>query len=392
MGNKVSCSTSENINMLNEMCTNGSNPSNLECYKDHGPMTDASRISTGVWHILIAFIGIFGNITTLIAIPYAAKKKRHGIHNDYGTTTVFLLHLSFVDLLHCVLMAIPRGIMYLKNSSPFGIYGCQIVMYSGMSIFVADMLALALVALSRCLDTVLRTKWTDFCSRRRNVIMLFVLCWGLSLMVIPVMLTIHSYGIEIGWNCETGGCGFIRNCRTLENSIHLSKYIENFGKCSVPMEIWRNIYIVIFLVPVTSLMTIICSYSIIFRKLHQSKNNFSNEETTFNHLRKRQKKMTCTTLILILLNVIFWLMAFLIIAVRYDKKLSDAWKPMSSKEYIAYLVFANIFEIQYALNFFVYIFRSPQYRSAFFDIFKIMSNVPFNFRQTEMAETRRRNT
>ena len=176
----------------------------FECYKDHGPMTDARRISTGVWHILIAFIGIYGNMTTLIAIPYAAKKKRHGIHNDYSTTTVFLLYLSFVDLLHCVLMAIPRGIMYL--------------------------------------------------------------------------------------------------------------------------------------------------------------------------------------------NVIFWLMAFFIIAVRYDKKLSDAWTPMSSKEYIAYSIFANIFEVQYALNFFVYIFRSPQYRSAFFDIFKMLSNVPFNFRPSSISDTRRTNS
>ena len=79
--------------------------------------------------------------------------------------------------------------------------------------------------------------------------------------------------------------------------------------------------------------------------------------------------MTCTTLILILLNVLFWLMAFCIIAVRYDKKLSDSWKPMNAEEYVAYSVFVNIFEIQYALNFFVYIYRSPQYRSAFLDLF-----------------------
>ena len=381
MGNKVSCSTSDSMYMLNVLCTNGSDSSNLECVKDHGPITDASRISTGVWHIFIAFIGIFGNITTLIAIPYAAKKKRHMIHKYYSTTTVFLLHLSFVDLLHCVLMAIPRGIMYLRNSSPFGIKGCQIVIYSGMSIFVADMLALALVALSRCFEIALTTKWAYFCAKRRNVIMLFLLCWAISTMVIPVMLLIHSYGIEIGWNCETGGCGFIRNCRELENSIQLSKYVDKPGNCSVPMEKWRSIYIIVFLVPIISILTIICSYSIIFCKVHQSKSNFSNEERTFNFLKKRQKKMTCTTLILISLNVIFWLMAFAIIAVRYDKRLSDAWKPMNSKEYIAYLIFANIFEIQYALNFFVYIFRNAQFRSAFFDMFNIIANTLFNFRR-----------
>ena len=392
MGNSVSCSTPENMYLLNELCTNGSNSSNLECYKDHGPMTEASRIITGAWYIFIAFIGIFGNLTTLVAIPYAAKKKRYGIHTDYCTTTVFLLHLSFVDLLHCVLNAIPRGIMYLNNSSPFGIYGCQIVLYSGMSIFVADILALALVALSRCLDTVLTTKWTDFCSKRRNSTMLFLLCWAISLMVIPVMLTIHSYGIEIGWNCETGGCGFIRNCKKLENFIQLSRYIQKPENCSVPMGIWRNIYIFVFLVPVFSILTIICSYSIIFCKVHQSKSNFSNEERTFNFLRKRQKKMTCTTLILISLNVIFWLIPFVIMTITYDKKLSAAWKPMNGKNYIAYSVFINIFEIQYALNFFVYIFRSPQYRSAFFDIFKNLFNFPLNSSCFNMSATRKRDS
>ena len=383
--NNHSCSTAGRIYLLNDMCTNGFDDSTLECFKSYGRMTDVSHISTGIWHIFIGLVGIFGNLTTLIAIPYAAKKKRHGIEKDYSTTTSFLLHLSFVDLMHCVLMAIPRGLMYLNKSSLFGIHGCRIIMYSGMSIFVSDMLALALVALSRCLDTVLRVKWTDFCSKRRNVLMLFTICWIIGLMVIPVMLLIHSHGIEMAWNCETGGCGFIRNCRKLEDSIHLStsmpkklnEYVDNTGKCSVKMEIWRKVYIFIFVVPVTALMVIICSYSIIFIKVCQSKRNFSDEKRTFNILKKRQMKMIRTTLILILLNVIFWIMAFTIIALRYDKKLSDSWKPMNTKEYIAYSIFVNVFEMQYALNFFVYIYRSPQYRSAFYDIYKIVTKVFF---------------
>ena len=378
MGNKVSCSTSDQIYILNELCTNGSDSTMLECYKNHGPMTDVGRLLTGIWHILIGLIGIFGNVTTLIALPIAAKKKRHGIDRDYRTTTVFLLHLSFVDLVHCFFMAIPRGIMYLMNSSPFGIYGCQIIMYAGMSVFVADMLALALVALSRCLDIVLTIKWTDFCSRKRNIFVLFLLCWTIGLIVIPIALTLHSYGIEMGWNCETGGCGFIRNCEELEYSNQLSKYSENPGQCSVPMQIWRKIYIVIFFVPAISLLTIIISYSIIFYKVHESKRNFTNEERTFNILKKRQMKMTCTTLILILLNVLFWLMALCVIAVSYDKKLSDSWKPMNAEEYVAYSVFINIFEIQYALNFFVYIYRSPQYRAAFLDIFNDFAYPPLD--------------
>ena len=203
--------------------------------------------------------------------------------------------------------------------------------------------------------------------------MLFTICWIIGLMVIPVMLTIHSHGIEMAWNCETGGCGFIRNCKKLEASINIGKYVENTGKCSVPMEIWRKVYIVIFVVPVTALLVIICSYLIIFVKVCQSKQSFSDEKRTFNILKKRQLKMIRTTLILILLNVLFWIMAFVIIAVRYDKKLSDSWKPMNTKEYIAYSIFVNVFEMQYALNFFVYIYRSPQYRSAFYDLYKIVT-------------------
>ena len=378
MENKHSCSNSNQVYLLNQLCTNGSDSTSLECYKYQGPMTDTSRLATGIWHIVIALVGIFGNVTTLIALPYAAKRKRHGIDKGYETTTVFLLHLSFVDLLHCLVMAIPRGIMYLKDRSPFGIYGCQIVMYAGMSIFLADMIALALVALSRCLDMVLTMQWAEFCSKRRNRFMLFLLTWAIGLLVIPVMLNIHSYGIEMGWNCETGGCGFIRNCRVLDNARQLSNFAEKSEECSVPMEVWRKIYILIFFMPIICLSVIIISYLIIFYKVHVSKRHFSDEEKTFNLLRRREMKMVRTTLLLIVSNVLFWTMAFVIIAIRYDEKLSDCWKPMTRKEYAAYSIFVNVFEIQYALNFFVYIFRSDQYRSAFIDIFKSFANVPFS--------------
>ena len=121
MGNKESCSTSDQVYMLNSKCTNGSDTSNLECYKNHGPITDPSRMVTGIWHIVIGIIGVFGNATTLIALPYAAKRKRHGIERGYKTTTIFLTHLAFVDMLHGIWMAIPRGIMFLRDDSPFGI-------------------------------------------------------------------------------------------------------------------------------------------------------------------------------------------------------------------------------------------------------------------------------
>ena len=42
-------------------------------------------------------------------------------------------------------------------------------MYSGLATFVADMFALSLVALSRCLDMIMVKKWTVFCSKKKNI-------------------------------------------------------------------------------------------------------------------------------------------------------------------------------------------------------------------------------
>ena len=35
------------------------------------------RMALGIWALVIAIIGILGNILTLLAIPYAARKKRY---------------------------------------------------------------------------------------------------------------------------------------------------------------------------------------------------------------------------------------------------------------------------------------------------------------------------
>lgn len=373
MGNKESCSNFDQVYLLNSKCTNGLESSDYECYKNHGPMTEPGRIITGIWHIFIGIIGIFGNATTLIALPYASMKKRHGIDNGYKTTTIFLTHLAFVDLSRCLWMTIPRGIMFLRNNSPFGIYGCQIVMYGGFVTFVADMLALSLVALSRCLDTVVMVTWTTFCSRKRNTFVLFILTWTISLMVVPTMLTLHSYGIEIGWNCETGDCGFIRDCKSLNVARKIEGLPGQSKECAIPMEMWRKMYIV-NIIPLGSISIIICCYLIIFYKTHSSKRNFSAEEETFNALRRRQWKMTNTILVLTVSNVFFWITGLLIMIASFGERLSDSWKPMKTYEYAAYMVFINIFEIQYSLNFFIYIFRSDPYRSAFIDLFTLIPN------------------
>ena len=379
-----SCNTSDQVYFLNQICSKGFGTDHYECTKNYGPVTDIAGIISGTWHICIGIIGILGNIITLIAIPYAAERKRHQIDKDYNTTTVFLLHLSLVDLLHCVLIAIPRGVMYLGRRLPFGEYSCQLIMYAGMTIFVADMLALAFVAMSRCLDMVFTKAWTQFCSKKRNLMFLFFLDWIPSLLTIPTLLILHSYGIEIGWNCELGGCGFIRNCNILNEQNVITYTDSNFRNCKVRMEVWRIIYIIFFCIPTIALLIIICSYVSIWYKVHMSTKRFIGTQETFIRLYGKEMKMTRTILILIVLNVMFWFVAFAIVAFKYDKSLSSAWMPMTIQKFVPYITFVNIFEIQYALNFFVYMARRDQYRDAFVSIFKdFLNNTRNSFHSDE---------
>ena len=137
-------------------------------------MTDTVRQIAGTWLIMVGTVGIFGNITTLLTIPYAAYRKRHGLDKNYYTTTLFILHFSFIDLLHCILMVVPQGVLYSSESSPLGIYGCKFIIYGGVVTLVADMLAIAIVALSRCLDMVMQQKWATFCDNKRNIFALLL--------------------------------------------------------------------------------------------------------------------------------------------------------------------------------------------------------------------------
>ena len=67
----------EDIVLLSKLCTNGSNVNGwYDCVPAslyHCPY----RISLGVWALIIMFIGVLGNLLTLLAIPYAARRKRY---------------------------------------------------------------------------------------------------------------------------------------------------------------------------------------------------------------------------------------------------------------------------------------------------------------------------
>jgi hypothetical protein len=332
-------------------------------------MTDIARQISGAWLIILGTVGILGNLITILTIPYAANKKRHGLDKNYNTTTIFILHFSFIDLLHCLFMVVPQGILYSSESSPFGIYGCKLIIYGGVVTLVADMLAIAIVALSRCLDMVMHQKWSEFCDRKRNIAMLLLIAWVPGLISLLISFIIEWHGVEPGWNCETGGCGFVRSCT---HNAYENASVDNLNglkSCKAGLGVWRLSYFSTIIVPTSSLLIICISYVVIRCKVRNSTKYFKDRQQVNSTLSQRDIKLTQTILILVVLNFFCWLPYVVLITAALD--LTSAHTPSTDKQYILKILLVSMFESQYALNFFVYVARSEQYRNAFLDILPI---------------------
>ena len=71
---------SNNIYKLSKFCVNGSNFDGLYECLPNDLENCPYRIALGCWAILVMIIGVLGNLLTLLALPYAAKKKRYVDH------------------------------------------------------------------------------------------------------------------------------------------------------------------------------------------------------------------------------------------------------------------------------------------------------------------------
>ena len=74
--NSIACDgkNKTHIGLLSTICVNGSF-NELHCIPpdEKRPW----RIALGVWTLIIITVGIFGNVFTLLAIPYAARRQRY---------------------------------------------------------------------------------------------------------------------------------------------------------------------------------------------------------------------------------------------------------------------------------------------------------------------------
>ena len=368
------CNSTEHKFWLSYICTNGSDVQGYECYNTdyiQNPRANIIRKGLGVWLTLVGVFGGLGNLYTLISIPFAAKRNKFGLNANYRNNTVFVLHLCFVDFCCCVFYVLPHGIIHLEEGWPFPpLFGCAFIVFMGNTTVVADMLALAFVALARGLTTIFPHQWGVICNGKRNLGLIFSCIWILSAITnIP-----HAFkrgGVELGWDCSVGGCGYRTTCMTYGNDT-LPRLVDDpeiicdsifYGNGSA-------LYLYTWVLYSISIVIIIGSYLAIFWKIEKTKENvdkmmtcgsLDRQPSSCASLAATERKMTYTVLILILLNMVCWLPYQLFNLVYIEGVVK--FGPSFERYY--YDLFVGLYFTQYALNFFVYVVNSGQYRKSF---------------------------
>ena len=87
-------------------------------------------------------------------------------------------------------------------------------------------------------------------------------------------------------------------------------------------------------------------------------------------LNERESKMTKAISILIFCSFICWLplpVLNLVFLTFSENETSDHFDESTSSAYVLYVIIQSVFVSQFALNFFIYISRSEQFRDAFLD-------------------------
>ena len=128
-GYQIRCNNTKSIYQLSIACSSSTNISFYECFKTYSPTIDLVRKLSGTWMLLVGILGVLGNLTILTTVPYAVKNKRHDLHKNFSNSTIFILNLSVIELLHCLIFVLPQGLLYFNENSIFGDRGCMVIMF-----------------------------------------------------------------------------------------------------------------------------------------------------------------------------------------------------------------------------------------------------------------------
>ena len=321
----------EEYNVLSEVCTNGSDTSNFECVKIIDETTMLIRYASGIWFLLISLLGTFGNLATLICIPFSARRRLFGFDKNFSNTTIFILNISLIGFCRCFLFTFPTSISLFTQKWLFGTFLCKLDGYILDVTLYAELIGLNIIGISRCLGLQQNTMWSEWCIRGINSSLLIILTWVPCFVLVIPSLT----GFEAGWMCEVGVCDvFYRNI------------------------FWDWICTAFILLLTLSMCFL---YILILIMARSSTNNIKRIGSVNIKLESRNSKVTQMVLSLISVSVVCNLAVVLI---KLEKTLTIN---MVNSVYSAavYQLLVSIAETQFACDTLLYAITNDQYRNAY---------------------------
>ena len=316
---KIACDNGNGTIELVHLCTNLCFPdTKYECVKYIDSNTQYFRYAIGSFLALISVIGIFGNVMTLLSIPFCIKKEKFGFEKNIETT-IFILNLCFIDITYCLL---PQSLSFFCNASFFKFSSCQAMYVMANILGYTEAVAMSLVAISRCLEITKNTVWMKLSEYKSFLYSLAVGTWVVGVLGFSIQIQ-FDYSSDIGWDCELGVCGHI------------------------PWKLTSKFYLVSICFLTSS---IALSYMVMWKKVRKSGKVLTRSGSTTLDLEERQRSLTRMILILVFSYIVCNIPMHLNYINSFHRNF--------------YYVSIVLYSAQYAINFIIYHLSSSQYRKA----------------------------
>ena len=343
------------VDLLSHVCLNGTfshlsvEEWNDRCFPTNNENLILRRI-TGMWSMFNFIAGIFGNMLTLFAIPYAKYKRRYEFHNTFWTTDIWILHLALCDFIFSVFCAPHYFIPYLGYRYPQGFgsdTACTISFIITILTFTNDWLLVAVVAMTRAIAIKLPSQWKDFCSNKIYVFLFLISTWIFQILVmLPIFL---QPSISIGYNCLMGKCNYIP---TGQDSYEGLSFVGQPVFVGLP-------YLAAFLTP--CVITLV-SYIVIWIQIRKVKttvgemNVVSDDQDPSMKLTNQEIRFIWTVFIICLCYLLCALPGIILVDI------------FNMKDGNTFLISLSLLWFQFSINIFIYAYRSEKYRLAYWDL------------------------
>jgi hypothetical protein len=298
-------------------------------------------------------VGIFGNLLTLIAIPYAKWRRRHEIHLNFWTNHIWVLHLALVELMCCiltlpVLFVFPfLGIRYVQVPGMDTAF--RILFIIGHQMVYIDWLLLSIIVMTSVIKLRNPKGWDNFCENKIYVAGFLIMPWIVSMFyILPHFI---QPSLDFGYHCLFGYPTYIPTGKPPLEFLTANKWMIDVLAA-----------VLLFFLPVS---IIIISYVVIWRHIRSVRGNVRGMATVRRSLFESaggvgMSQIEIKFIWTVLVVCIFYLIASSPLA--FAKMFRELRTPTSM------LVAISLMLGQYSINFFIYSYHCKQYRLEYWDV------------------------